>query len=226
MRLFTIFLLVMLLLAPGPPVFGQYQMNKDDPRMQRMRRETTVLYCGDVARKIVEDFGDPACYALMSCSQRTGRRLSEFHNSGEFERQIPRAKDLLTVIGQPGAGEAVAVFALDHAAELSDADTCDAYLLSPLQYTCAIKRLEVGAAEMRARRLQMEAARTPFVQPVQQPVVQPMAQAPVAQPVQPWQPVMPKVEPSTNVLVILGGVALLGLFLWYRRQQSEQYGAA
>ncbi len=104
-------------------------MNKDDPRMQRARRETTVAYVGQVARGLVETYGDSACYALISVSQSTGRRFSEWHNSGEFERQIPRPKDLLTVIGQPGAGEPVAWYALEHAVELSDPDTCDAYLL-------------------------------------------------------------------------------------------------
>jgi hypothetical protein len=227
-----VFLLLLILLAPGPPAFGQYQMNKDDPRMQRARRESTVFYTGQVARKIVEDFGDSACYALMSCSQRTGHRLSEWHNSGEFERQIPRPKDLLTVIGQPGAGESVAIFALEHAHELNDPDTCDAYLLSPLQYTCAIKRLSDGAAEMRVKRLQMEAARMPLVPTVQQPVMQPMVQRPAVQPIavqpmqppQQWQPSAPQVE--SNVLVILGGVALIGAFIWYRRRQQEVYGAA
>ena len=216
---------LLLMLAPGPPAFGQgfnpYQLSKDDPRSQRARRETCVTFVGHVARKIVEEMGDDACYALANCSPGVGRRLSEFYNCGDFEKQILRPRDLLKVIAQRGAGDPVALYALENAAELGDIDYMNAYLASPLHYTCGIKKLADGAAEVRARRLQMEAANAPVASQAQLPI----AQAPAALPGI-VQPVVQHVEANNGVLVILGCAALVGLVLWYRRRQQEQYGAA
>ena len=83
-------------------------------------------------------------------------KLCEFHASGEMGK-LPRPRDLLRVIAQPRHGDDVALWAIDHARELTDMDCFDAYLLNPLEYALGLKQLAAGAAEARAWRLNQAA---------------------------------------------------------------------
>lgn len=194
MKWFLIFLLMMLLTRPS---FGQgfnpyaQPVNNSDPRSQRARREQAVAFVPS-ARSLVEAYGDDGCYAIFACSPAVGKRLATWHQSGDLERQIPKPREFLKIIGQPCAGDEVVLFAMQN--DLSNLDTCIAFLECPLQYTLRLKTLEVGAAEVRARRLHAEAAQVP--------------------------PAAVATEPNTRTLAIGGGVlGLIVLAVWWRRRQ-------
>lgn len=188
-------------------VLGQYAPSgpfapnpQGDPRSQRARREFAVAKVGnnEVARSLVETYGDDAIAAIVQCDVETGKRLAEWHNSGEFQRRIGKPRQLLQVIGQPGAGDEVAVFAMK-APELSDPDCLEAFLASPLHYTCAIKKLADGAAEIRARRMQPMDIRVPVSQFFD--------------------------EYGKLIVIILGAIGILLFVRWFKRRQAESAAA-
>lgn len=184
-----------LLFLPATGALGQFnpyappvQVNPD-PRMRRALRERAVAYAGEGSREFVETQGDAAVAAIFACSQGGARKLVEFNNSGKLAK-LPRPADLLRVIAQPGNGDDVGVYAIQHANELTDVDNFDAYLLNPLEYAYALRPLSEGAAEVRARRLSAQAAWVP------------------------WQ-----VTLDGRAIAIGGGVLAVVLFLWWRRSR-------
>lgn len=190
-------MIALLMLAPCPPLLAQvydpyapaWQWNTD-PRVRRALRERAVAYAGEFSREFVETQGDPAVAAIFACSQPGAQKLVEFYNSGELGK-LPRPADLLRVISQPGNGDDVVLYAMQHATELTDVDNFDAYLFSPLDYAYALRKLSEGAAEARARRLTAKAAATR------------------------WQ-----VTLDGQKLAIIGGVLGIALLLWWRRRRQ------
>jgi hypothetical protein len=161
------------LLARPPCLPGQGRVNgyradpyrpveHTDPRLQRAQREQAVAAVGPVARDLVEMHGADGVLALFACSQPVAVRLAQFHQSGELAK-LPRPRDLLRVIAQPRHGDDVALWAIDHAGELADTDSFDAYLINPLEYALGLKPLAEGAAQARARRLHQASAPTEFL---------------------------------------------------------------
>ena len=130
-----------------------------DPRVRRANRETAVAKVGPESRDFVETYGEEAVAAISACSKAVALKLVELHNSGDMSK-LPRPRDLLRVIGQPRHGNDVAIWAVYHAGELIDLDAFNAYLSSPLEYALALKQLQTGAAEARARRLNQAAMTT------------------------------------------------------------------
>ena len=122
-------------------------------------------------------------------------KLAEFHASGEMGK-LPRPRDLLRVIAQPGHGDDVALWAIQHVRELGDIDSFDAYLSSPLEYALGLKPLAAGAAEARARRLHQAA----------------MATTSTAVP--PW------VSERLVIIVSAGVLVLVAVALWRRKQSA------
>jgi hypothetical protein len=122
-----------------------------DPRYRRSLREKAVAKVGPVARDFVEAMGDEAVAALFAVPAPVGEKLARWHASGELGK-LPRPRDLLRVIAWPGHGADVATWAMQHAAELTDVDSFDAYLSMPLEFALGLKPLAAGAAEARARR--------------------------------------------------------------------------
>jgi hypothetical protein len=155
------------LMAPPADLFGQFNPGGSrfdpyapglDPRVRRAWREKAVAAVGPKARNFVETQGDEAVAAILACSRPVAVKLVEFYSSGELGK-LPWPRALLGVIAQPRHGDDVALWAINHAGELSDSDSFDAYVSSPLEYALGLKQLATGAAEVRARRLR-PAART------------------------------------------------------------------
>jgi hypothetical protein len=155
--------LCVVLAAPPDKLFAQfipYGNNRydpyaaaGDPRLRRAYREKAVAEVGPIARDFVETMGDEAVAAIFACSRPVAVMLAEFYASGGMGK-LPRPRGLLYVIAQPRHGDDVAVWAIRHAGELADADSFDAYLISPLDYAMGLKPLAAGAAEVRERRNQ------------------------------------------------------------------------
>jgi hypothetical protein len=121
----------------------------EHPLDRRMKREKAVEYVGAEARSFVESpLGDEAAAALLALSKSVAVKLVAFYNSGGLG-QLPRAGDLLRVISQQ-RGNDIALWAIDHAAELSDRENMDAYLASPCEYTLKLKFLVAPTPETRA----------------------------------------------------------------------------
>lgn len=174
-----------------------------DPRARRVSRERAVASVGPVARDFVETHGDEAVAALFACSRPVAVKLAQFHDGGELGK-LPRPRDLLLAIARPGCGDDVALWAIGHAGELGDRDAFDAYMINPLEYAMGLKPLAMGAADMRARRLQLAAM------PVR-PVAPSWAQS--------WEDIAPETK-----LCITGGVLLIGaaaIVMWRRRQAGR-----
>jgi hypothetical protein len=123
-----------------------------DPRLRRAFRERAVAAVGPVARDFVETHGEEAAAAIFACSKPVAEKLAQWHASGGLGK-VPRPRDLLFTIAQPRHGNDVALWAIQHATELTDTDCFDAYLFNPLEYALGLKQLAAGAAEARARRL-------------------------------------------------------------------------
>jgi len=161
------------LMAPPADVFGQFGPSGNrfdpyapglDPRVRRDWREKAVAAVGPTARDFVETQGDEAVTAIFACSRPVAVKLVEFYSSGKMGK-LPRPRALLYVISQPRHGDDVALWAIYHAGELTDADSFDAYLRSPLDYALGLKQLAAGAAEVRARRLNQPAPWTVSLSP-------------------------------------------------------------
>jgi len=201
-------ILCFVLAAPPADLFAQaspygYGSNPNasgvDPRVRRAYRERAVAIIGPTptARDFVETQGDEAVVAIFACSRPVAVKLVEFYASGELGK-LPRPCDLLRVIAQPRHGDDVARWAIAHAGELADTDSFDAYLLSPLDYALGLRQLETGAAEARARRLNMAAMATRSGAP-------PLSQ--------------------DEKLALFGGAGLLLIVLvvWWRRRQASMW---
>jgi hypothetical protein len=164
-----------------------------DPRVRRAYRERAVATVGPEAREFVETQGDEAVAAIFACSKPAAVKLAEFYASGEMGK-FPRPRDWLRVIAQPGYGDDVALWAIAHAGELTDTDSFDAYLLSPMEYALGLKQLAAGAADARARRLSQAAMTTTAG-----------AMTPEAQ---------------MGGLVVLGFLVIIGFLLWRRKKSA------
>jgi hypothetical protein len=181
--------------GPNPP--APSGVSGLHPRVRRALREKVVAAVGPVARDFVEgDWGDDAVAALLACSRPVAVKLAEFNASGELDR-LPRPRDLLRVIARRGNGDVVALYAIQHATELADADAFDAYLQNPLEYALALKPLAAGAEEAQSRREKGPAVVTP---------------TPAASQGNDWQ----------AVAAVAGGVILLALVVWRFRQRQGQ----
>jgi hypothetical protein len=123
-----------------------------DARTRRALRERAVDAVGPEAREFVESC-DEAAFALLTCSRPVAVKLAEFYAAGQLNK-LPRPRDLLAVIANPRHGDAVALWAMQHAGELTDPDCCDAYLAYPLEYALGLRRLADDAARLRALRQQ------------------------------------------------------------------------
>ncbi len=202
-RLHTLISVLCIAAAASPAsLFAQSNPNAPgrDPRARRAWREQAVANVGPIARDFVETQGDEGVAALFACSKPVAIKLAQFHASGELGR-LPRPRDLLVAIAIPGCGDDVALWAIGHAAELSDRDSFDAYLMSPLEYALGLKPLAAGAADVRARRLQQAAI-------AMRPAAAPQANG--------WEQMAPETK-----LCIAGGVFLIGavaIVMWKRRQ--------
>jgi len=192
---------VLLLLAVHQTALGQWNPYQppptaNDPRVRRAWREQAVAYTGPIARALIEsELGDEAASALLACTPPTARKIAEWFNRGELTK-LSRPRDMLKLISQQGAQDEVALFAMQHSLELTDVDTCDAYLLAPLDYCLGLKPLATGAAEMRARRL---AAMAP------PPAPQTGFQMPYD-----WR----------LIAGACGGIAIIGLLWWRKRSRG------
>jgi hypothetical protein len=122
-----------------------------DPRELRAKRERAVAAVGASGRDFVETYGQDAVAAIFACSQSVALQLVTFHSSGGLAK-LSRPRELLRVIGNPKHGDEVASWAIAHADELMVAEYLDAYLVDPLSYALALKKLEDGAAEVRELR--------------------------------------------------------------------------
>jgi hypothetical protein len=123
-----------------------------DPRERRLLRERAVLHAGPSARAFVEsEFGDDAALALLACFRNAAVQLAAFYVSGGFST-LPRQRDFLRVIAQPDCRDAVALWVVQHAAELADPDCADVFLVSPLEYSLGLKQLSAAAKEKRGQR--------------------------------------------------------------------------
>lgn len=185
---------VLLVLLP-PPASGQlnpYAPQQPDPRIRRAWREQAVAWAGGKARELVEKEGDDGVRAILYCSPSGARKLTEWYASGGLSK-LPYPQWLLQAIGQPGHGDDVVLWAIEHAGELADPFALEAYCASPLDYALNLRSLEQGAAEVRARRLATQAAVAP----------------------QSWQ-----VTLDGQKLLVLGGAAAgVGLLVWMKRRQ-------
>jgi hypothetical protein len=166
-----------------------------DPRVRRAHREQAVANVGPKARDFVEAYGDEAVAAIFACSRPVGLKLAEFHASGELGK-LPRPRDLLWVIAQPNHGDDIAVWAIHYSRELSDVDSFNAYLTSPLDYALGLKSLAAGAAEARARRLNQAA----------------MSKTP-------WAATL-SADEKLAIAAGVGFVVVAGILLWRRRQST------
>jgi hypothetical protein len=181
--------------AGGFNLNAPYDQWPADPRARRARREQAVAKAGPIARDFVEREGDEAVAAIFACSRAVAVKLAAFYASGGLDK-LPRPDALLYAIALPGNGDDVAVWAMRHASELEDPDCFEAYVQSPLEYTCGLKQLAAGAAEARARRLGTLAAGQP--------------QATAA----------PPITQQEVILVGCGCLILVSLWIWRRRQQQ------
>jgi hypothetical protein len=156
------------LLAIGPePVWAQgfdpYQPPQPDARAMRARREWAFAHAGGTpqARTAVERYGENFVVAASACSPEVAARLAECAASPDGLCKLPKPNDLLHVIGGPQMGDDVAVWVMQHQAELRDFDACMAFMIAPLQYTLGLEQLSAGAARYRAQRLAEAAAPPP-----------------------------------------------------------------
>jgi hypothetical protein len=200
---FVILVLVLPLEAQGQvQPYNPYAPQQNiDARWRRALRENAIAWAGEDARTFVEAQEDLAAVALLACSQPVARRLAEFGSKGLAK--LPRGAELLRVIVQPGAGDEVALWAIDHASELTDPDSFAAYCSNPLQYALNLKPLAEGTAEVRKQRL---AAQT--LMPTEEP---PAPETPASS------------QLNGRVLaIIIGGVAIVALLAW-RWHKKNQY---
>lgn len=200
-----IILLVLLLPAEAVAQYDPYRPAnaQPDPRVRRALRERAVAYAGEGSRPFIEQYGDDAVAACAACTQAGAQKLVEFSRSGDLGK-LPRPNDLLKVIALPGNGDDVLLWAINHAKELGDVDNFDAFLFSPLEYAYALKQLDQGAAEMRARRLSLQAAATPAPQPQWG-----LSQIPLDNRTLAW---------------VGGGLVVTLLIVWWKRRQSGGVG--
>jgi hypothetical protein len=196
--------LCFLLAAPPADLFAQFNPYWNrfnpygpgaNPRMRRAFREHAVAKVGPIGRDFVETLGDEAVAAIFACSRPVAVELAEFHASGEMGK-LPRPRDLLRVIAQPGHGNDVAVWAIHHAGALTDADSFDAYLLNPLEYALGLKQLAAGAAEVRARRRNQ-----------------------VGTTATPWDASL-SAKQRLGIVIVAGVLVMVGLLLWRRKKSA------
>jgi hypothetical protein len=144
-----------LLVATMADACGQFDWQQGwvvpprDPRQRRLLKERAVLYAGPAARGFVEssEYGDDAALALSVCSQGVAVQLAAFHASGGLSR-LPRKREFLRLIAQPGWQDSAALWAMQHANELADPWCMDLFLVSPAEFVLGMKRLPDHAPEV------------------------------------------------------------------------------
>ena len=151
---------------------------------------------GPNAREFVEKQGDFAVAAIFACSRPVAVKLVQFYSSGDLD-ELPRPTDLLRAIAQPGNGDDVAIWAIRHAGELTDKDSFDAFVRSPLDYALGLKQLAAGTAEVRAWRLNQAAMTT----------TTPSRAVPLS-------------DDQKLGIAAAAGVALVGFLIWRRRNSG------
>lgn len=120
------------------------------PRAGQQPGNQAVQQGGPSAGTSVDADGDLAA-ALFACSPDVAALLADFYDAGGLD-SLPEPDDLLDTIAQPGGGDDVALFAIQHSQELADPDAFQAYLKNPRDYVRGQKNLADGAAEVRNSR--------------------------------------------------------------------------
>jgi len=166
MRQFLILAFCLLAIGPDPACaqgFDPYMPPPIDARTQRARREWAFAYAGGTpsARVAVEKFGESFVVAASAVSPSVAARLAEFAASPDGLSNLPRPNDLLHVIGSPQMGDDVAIWVMQHAQDLRDADAFQAFLGRPLEICLGLESLSAAAAQYRANRLAAAAAPPP-----------------------------------------------------------------
>lgn len=185
-------LLVSTLVAPSS-LLAQYNAYPQvpEPRVRRYWREQAVTHAGGgpEARYFVETHGEFATMALLACSPSVARKLVVFSQDDSLNR-LGSPRELLLAIGQPGNGDEVCLFIINHAGELCDPAARDAFLTSPLEYALCLKPLAEGAVMVRTNRLRSEASGAAW---------------------------LGRVSANSRVLAVAGGAVLLALLIRWRR---------
>lgn len=166
MRLFLILAFCLLAISPDPAYaqgFDPYMPPQIDARTQRARREWAFAYAGGTpqARTAVEKYGENFVIATSGVSREVAARLADFAASPDGLCKLPRPNDLLHVIGGPQMGDDVAIWVMQHAQDLRDADAFQAFLGRPLEICLGLESLSAAAAQYRASRLAAAAASPP-----------------------------------------------------------------
>jgi hypothetical protein len=142
----------LLLIAGASADLHAQSIKTDAARLRRANREKAVAKVGSESREFVETYGEDAVAAIFACSPQVGMKLVECHASGALAK-LPSPCDLLRLIANPRHRDDVALWAVQHASELTDPDSFDAYLARPLEYALSLKPLKQGAAEVMATRI-------------------------------------------------------------------------
>lgn len=165
-----------------------------DPWARRLIRERAVLHAGPGARAFVESeaYGDEAALSLLMCSRMVSMQLASFHGHGGFEL-LHRPKELLHAIAQPSGRDAVAMWVMQHAGELTDPEYADVFLTSPLEFALGLRQLHAAVMERHPAR--EEWSLLPYGRTVGQTA-------------------------GIKPLVLLAGlIAIIGLLIWRKRRQ-------
>jgi hypothetical protein len=213
--------LVMIVLSQQD-AYGQFDMQQGwvipprDPRQRRLLKERVVLYAGPAARGFVEsrEYGDVAALALSMCSQGVAVQWVAFHASGGFDT-LPRKRDFLRVIAQPGCRDAVAVFVMQHANQMYDPNCAHEFLAYPLDYSLGQKQLPFTAAEKPSKCLETEEKTTRSDRPSK---TQPRS----------VNSALPYVSPADQrgYIAIAVVIGLLVFCLWMRRRRIARESPA
>lgn len=117
-----------------------------DAKGKRAARERAVAKIGPTGRAFVETYGEDAVAAIFKCSAATGRKLAEFHDAGALAKLRSPSLVLLAIARD---GDPVAAFAMEHAKELADPESSDAFLFDPMTYAMRIRTLAAGVEGQR-----------------------------------------------------------------------------
>ncbi len=185
-------LFVSMLVAPSS-LLGQYNAYSQvpEPRVRRYWREQAVTHAGGgpQARLFVETHGEFATTALLSCSPPVAKKLVAFSQGNSLNR-LGTPRELLLAIGQPGNGDEVCLFIIDHAEELCDPAARHAFLTCPLEYALYLKPLAEGAVTVRTARLRSEASGAAWLS---------------------------RLSVNSRIIAVAGGAVLLALLVRWRR---------
>jgi hypothetical protein len=134
---------------------GPVQQTDNSPRGRRAARERAVAKLGEEARPFIEEYGAAAVAAVENLTPHAGKKLAEFHKSGDFGR-LPAPPELLRILAdRDKGGDEVALWVIAHHKELEDPDAWDAFSrTTPLEYVLGLKNLKHEATRVRSNRLE------------------------------------------------------------------------